>query len=148
MTDHGMADVIYMEPLVPDIVSKIIAKEKPDGLLPTMGGQTGLNLAAQLGMLGVLEEHGVELLGTPLETIQTAEDRDKFRDLMLGIGEAIPRSRAVSTLEEAVFTARDIGYPVSIRPAYTLGGTGGGMAYNETELRKVVERGLVASIVN
>jgi carbamoyl-phosphate synthase large subunit len=148
MTDHGMADVIYMEPLVPDIVSKIIAKEKPDGLLPTMGGQTGLNLAAQLGMLGVLEEHGVELLGTPLETIQTAEDRDKFRDLMLGIGEAIPRSRAVSTLEEAVFTARDIGYPVIIRPAYTLGGTGGGMAYNETELRKVVERGLAASIVN
>ncbi len=147
MTDDGMADVIYIEPLVPDVVSRIIEKEKPDGLLPTMGGQTGLNLAAQLGMLGVLEQNGVELLGTPLETIQTAEDRDKFKELMLRIGEDIPASRAVTTIEEAEFTARDIGYPVIIRPAYTLGGTGGGMAYNETELRKVVERGLAASIV-
>ena len=148
MTDQGMADTIYVEPLVPDYIARIIEKEKPDGLLPTMGGQTGLNLAAQLGMLGVLEENGVELLGTPLDTIQTAEDRDKFKELMMRIGESIPDSRAVSTIEEAVFTAQDIGYPVIIRPAYTLGGTGGGMAHNETELRKVVERGLTASIVN
>jgi len=146
MTDTGMADRIYIEPLMPDIVSKIIEKEKPDGLLPTMGGQTGLNLAAQLGTLGVLDENHVELLGTPLETIQTAEDREKFRELMLGIGEAIPASRAVSSVDEALFTAQDIGYPVIIRPAYTLGGTGGGMAENETELRKVVERGLQSSI--
>ncbi len=148
MTDTDMADVVYMEPLVPDIVTKIIEKERPDGLLPTMGGQTGLNLAAQLGMLGVLEKYDVELLGTPLETIQAAEDRDKFRALMLEINEAIPRSRAVATVEEAVFTAQEIGYPVIVRPAYTLGGTGGGMAYNETELRKIVDRGLRSSIVN
>ncbi len=148
MTDTDMADVVYMEPLVPDTLSRIIEKEKPDGLLPTMGGQTGLNLAAQLGMLGVLDQHGVELLGTPLETIQMAEDRDKFRALMLSIDEAIPPSRAVSTVEEALFTAQDIGYPLIVRPAYTLGGTGGGMAYNETDLRKAVERGLRASIVN
>ncbi len=148
MTDTDMADVVYMEPLVPDIVTKIIEKERPDGMLPTMGGQTGLNLAAQLGMLGVLDQYGVELLGTPLETIQAAEDRDKFRALMLEINEAIPRSRAVTTVEEAVFTAQDVGYPAIVRPAYTLGGTGGGMAFNETELRKIVDRGLRSSIVN
>ena len=147
MTDTDIADIVYMEPLVPEVVSRIIEKERPDGLLPTMGGQTGLNLAAQLGTLGVLEQYDVELLGTPLETIQMAEDREKFRNLMISIGEAIPESRAITSVEEAVFTAKDLGYPVVVRPAYTLGGTGGGIARNETELRKIVQRGLDASIV-
>ncbi|MFQ5887773.1 MAG: carbamoyl-phosphate synthase large subunit, partial [Candidatus Hydrothermarchaeales archaeon] len=147
-TDEEIADIIYIEPLVPEIMAKIIEKEKPDGLLPSMGGQTGLNLAAQLADLGVLQEFDVEVLGTPVEAIKTGEDRELFANLMEDIGEPIPESRAVESIEDAKKAANNIGYPVIIRPAYTLGGTGGGVADNEKELETVVKRGLNASMIH
>jgi carbamoyl-phosphate synthase large subunit len=131
MTDPNMADRVYIEPLTVEFLERIIAKERPDGLIPTLGGQTGLNLATQLAMEGILDRYGVELLGTPLTAIQNAEDRELFRRLMQQIGEPIPESVAVTSVEEAIAFANRIGYPVIIRPAYTLGGTGGGIAYNE-----------------
>ncbi len=147
-TDNEIADIIYLEPLTPEIVAKIIRKEKPDGLLPTMGGQTGLNLAAQLADLGVLSEAEVEVLGTSVDTIKKAEDRELFAELMKKIGEPIPESYAVTTIEDAKKASKRIGYPVVIRPAYTLGGTGGGVAKNEDELVKVASRGIAASMVH
>ncbi|MFQ6137133.1 MAG: carbamoyl-phosphate synthase large subunit [Candidatus Hydrothermarchaeales archaeon] len=147
-TDKEIADIIYIEPLIPEIVAKIIEGEKPDGLLPSMGGQTGLNLAAQLADLGVLDEHNVEVLGTSVEAIKRGEDRELFADLMKDIDEPIPMSVAVDSLEEAKRAADEIGYPVIIRPAYTLGGTGGGVAHNGEELEKVVKRGLDASMIH
>ncbi len=147
-TDPEMADVIYLEPLTPEIVAGIIRKEKPDGLLPTMGGQTGLNLAAKLADMGVLDEVGVEVLGTSVDTIKKAEDRELFANLMKEIGEPIPESYAVTTMEEATEAAKRIGHPVIIRPGYTLGGTGGGIANNEKELEAVAKRGLQASMVH
>ncbi|MEE8168004.1 MAG: carbamoyl-phosphate synthase large subunit [Candidatus Hydrothermarchaeales archaeon] len=147
-TDSEIADIIYLEPLTPEIVAKIIKKEKPDGLLPTMGGQTGLNLVAQLADMGALAEEGIEVLGTSVDTIKTAEDRELFAKLMKDIGEPIPESAAVTSIEEAKQTAKSIGYPVIIRPAYTLGGTGGGTAKDENELEQVVKRGLEASMVH
>lgn len=147
-TDREIADRIYLEPLTPETLEKIIEKERPHGLLGTMGGQTGLNLTAQLAGKGVLEEYGVEVLGTGVETITTAEDRDHFSALMKEIGEPIPESHAVDSLEEARRVAGEIGYPVIIRPAYTLGGTGGGVAEDEGELEKVAQRGLEASMVH
>ncbi len=146
-TDREIADIIYLEPLVPEIVAKIIAKEKPDGFIGTMGGQTGLNITAQLADMGVFEEHGVEVLGTGVETIKRAEDRELFAELMKEIREPIPESYAVNSVEEALEAAERIGYPVIIRPAYTLGGTGGGVAHNEAELRNIAQRGLSASLV-
>lgn len=128
-------------------MERIIAKERPDGIIPTLGGQTGLNLATQLAMEGVLDRYGVELLGTPLTAIQNAEDRELFRQLMQQIGEPIPESVAVTSVEEAIAFANRIGYPVIIRPAYTLGGTGGGIANNEDELRQIVQRGLALSLI-
>ncbi|MFQ5814969.1 MAG: carbamoyl-phosphate synthase large subunit [Candidatus Hydrothermarchaeaceae archaeon] len=147
-TDSEIADIIYLEPLTPEIVTKIIKKEKPGGLLPTMGGQTGLNLAAQLSDIDVLEEENVEILGTSIDAIKKAEDRELFAELMKRIGEPIPDGAAVTTLEDAKKAAKRIGYPVIIRPAYTLGGTGGGAAKDEKELIAVVKRGLSASIVH
>lgn len=148
MTDANMADRVYIEPLTPGFVTRIIRQEKPDGLLPTLGGQVGLNLALQLAEFGVLEEEGVQLLGTPLEAIKRAEDRELFKEMMKTIGEPIPESAIVSTLEEAGAFAREIGFPLIVRPAYTLGGTGGGIAYNMSELRAITSRGLKHSIIN
>jgi len=147
MTDPNMADRVYIEPLTVEFLERIIAKERPDGIIPTLGGQTGLNLATQLAMEGVLDRYGVELLGTPLTAIQNAEDRELFRRLMQQIGEPIPESVAVTSVEEAIAFAEQVGYPVIIRPAYTLGGTGGGIAYNEDELRQIVQRGLALSLI-
>ncbi|WP_044642517.1 carbamoyl-phosphate synthase large subunit [Risungbinella massiliensis] len=142
MTDTNMADRVYIEPLTPEFVTQIIRKERPDGLLPTLGGQTGLNLAVELAKQGVLEREGVRLLGTDLRAITCAEDRDEFRNLMFKLNEPVPSSEIVNTIEEAVSFANEIGYPVIVRPAYTLGGTGGGIAHNEAELRETVDNGL------
>lgn len=147
-TDREIADIIYIEPLTPEIVAQIIRKEKPDGLIATMGGQTGLNLTAKLEEMGVLRECGVEVLGTGVHSIKLAEDRRLFANLMKEIGEPIPKSRAVNSIEEAYEAVKETGYPAIIRPAYTLGGTGGGVAHNEAELRSVVKRGLEASMVH
>jgi carbamoyl-phosphate synthase large subunit len=146
-TDREIADIIYVEPLTPEIVAQIIRKEKPDGLIATMGGQTGLNITAKLEEMGVLKECNVEVLGTGVHSIKLAEDRQLFANLMKEIGEPIPKSRAVNSIEEAYEAVKETGYPAIIRPAYTLGGTGGGVAYNETELRRVVKTGLEASMV-
>ncbi|HLE02327.1 MAG TPA: carbamoyl phosphate synthase large subunit, partial [Dehalococcoidia bacterium] len=147
-TDREIADIIYIEPLTPEIVARIIEKERPDGFLPTMGGQTGLNLASKLAEMGVLDRCNVQVLGTSIEAIRMAEDRALFAKLMREIGEPVPPSAAVKSLEEAKRAAREIGYPVIIRPAYTLGGTGGGMAGDEEELLKVARRGIEASMVH
>ncbi|WP_088336037.1 carbamoyl-phosphate synthase large subunit [Methanopyrus sp. KOL6] len=148
MTDPNMADRVYLEPLDAQVVAKIIEEERPDGILPTLGGQTGLNIAVELDEMGILEEYDVEVLGTPVETIVRAEDRDEFRAFMEKIGEPVCTSEAVSSVEEAKEVAEEIGYPVVVRPAYTLGGTGGGIAEDEEELKMVVERGLEYSRVN
>jgi Carbamoylphosphate synthase large subunit (split gene in MJ) len=145
MTDTNMADRVYIEPLTAEFVTKVIRQERPDGLLATLGGQTGLNLAVELAEAGVLAREGVELLGTDLDAIQKAEDREKFRALMRELGEPVPDSAIVHTVEEAVAFAEDVGYPVIVRPAYTLGGTGGGIAGDEDSLRAIVAAGLRAS---
>ena len=148
MTDHTVADQVYMEPLTVEFLTKIIRKEQPDALLPTLGGQTGLNLAVALEEKGVLKDYNVELLGTSLETIEKAEDREKFRDLMNEISEPVPESSIVTTEEQALDFAKEIGYPLIVRPAYTLGGTGGGMCYNEEDLLEITRAGLSLSPVN
>ncbi len=148
MTDANMADRVYIEPLTPEFVARVIRKEKPDGLLPSLGGQVGLNMALQLANAGVLEAEGVQLLGTPLEAIRRAEDREEFKLTMERIGEPIPESTIVSSVNEAVAFAREIGFPLVVRPAYTLGGTGGGMVYDMDELKATVTRGLKASIIH
>ncbi len=147
MTDLEMADKIYIEPLTVEFVARVVAKERPQGLIPTLGGQVGLNLAVQLAEAGVLEEYGVRLLGTPLEAIKKAEDRELFKRMLQEIGEPVPESRVVSSVEEAVAFAREIGYPVVVRPAYTLGGTGGGLVASEEELKVVASRGLALSMI-
>ena len=145
MTDEGTADRVYIEPLTVEVVERIIARERPDGILPTLGGQTGLNLAVDLADAGVLEKHGVKLLGTSLETIRTSEDRDLFRQFLHDIGEPEPENMSVSTMEEARQVGRDMGLPLVIRPAYTLGGTGGGIADTWEEFEATVQSGLSAS---
>jgi carbamoyl-phosphate synthase large subunit len=142
MTDTNMADKVYIEPLTKDFLARIIRQEKPDGLLATLGGQTGLNLAIELDEAGILEEENVVLLGTDLEAIKKAEDRELFRSLMQEIGEPVPPSDIIHTVEEALVFADRIGYPIIVRPAYTLGGTGGGIAATEEELREIVSSGL------
>src|SRR5207245_1167443 len=141
MTDPGVADVTYLEPLTVEVLERVIAKERPGGLLATLGGQTGLNLAVALAEAGVLERYGTRLLGTPLSAIQQAEDREAFKQLLLSIGEPVPESRTVTAVESAVALAGEIGYPLVVRPAFTLGGTGGGMAHDEAELRERERRG-------
>src|SRR5206468_3203806 len=128
-----------------DIISRIIERERPDGLLPTLGGQTGLNLAVALADSGVLDRFGVRSLGTPIETIRAAEDRELFRDLLLSIGEPVPESEIVTDLDQARAVAKRIGLPTVVRPAYTLGGTGGGIAHTFDELEHVARGGLAAS---
>lgn len=147
MTDKEIADKVYIEPLTLAFVSRILRKERPDALLPTLGGQTGLNLAMELSKAGILQELGVELLGTPLSAIDQAEDRDLFKQLMKELGEPIPESEIVTTVEGAISFANAIGYPVIVRPAFTLGGTGGGICTNEEALRDIVENGLKLSPV-
>ncbi len=145
MTDEEVADKIYMEPLTIASLEAIIAKERPDGILPTLGGQTGLNLAVELADAGILQKYQVELLGTPLSTIKKGEDREEFKQMMLEIGEPVPESRTVNTVVEAASFAEAIGYPVIVRPAYTLGGFGGGIASDPQELQQVAKKGLAAS---
>ena len=145
MTDPGVADVTYLEPLTVEVLERIIARERPDGLLPTLGGQTGLNLAVALADAGVLEKYEVKVLGTPLDAIRRSEDREAFKQLLIEIGEPVPESVTARTVDEAVVFADRIGYPVVIRPAYTLGGTGGGFAGDPEELRDRARRGINAS---
>lgn len=147
MTDTEMADVVYIEPLTLEFVSRIIRKERPDAIVPTLGGQTGLNLAVELAKSGVLEECGVEILGTKLSAIEQAEDRDLFRTLMNELGEPVPESDIIHNLEEARQFVQTVGYPVIVRPAFTLGGTGGGICHNEAELIETVQSGLKYSPV-
>ncbi|RNC29480.1 MAG: Carbamoyl-phosphate synthase large chain [Candidatus Dichloromethanomonas elyunquensis] len=147
MTDREVADKVYIEPLTVEFLERIIEKERPDGLLPTMGGQTGLNLAFQLSKAGILQRCGVTLLGTPLESISQAEDREHFRNLMRQIGEPIPASAIVSEVEEALRFAEEIGYPVIVRPAFTLGGTGGGIAQDAENLETIASSGIKASMI-
>ncbi|RBP95176.1 carbamoyl-phosphate synthase large subunit [Cytobacillus firmus] len=147
MTDTEIADAVYIEPLTLEFVSRIIRKERPDALVPTLGGQTGLNLAVELAESGVLEECGVEILGTKLSAIQKAEDRDLFRSLMNELGEPVPESEIIHNLEEAYKFVNRIGYPVIVRPAFTLGGTGGGICHDEEELIEIVTSGLKNSPV-
>ncbi len=145
MTDPGLADATYIEPITPEIVEKIIAREKPDALLPTMGGQTALNTAMKLAANGALERHGVELIGAKADVIDRAEDRLKFRDAMAEIGIESPRSAIAHTMAEAREALALVGLPAVIRPSFTLGGTGGGIAYNKEEFEQIVSGGLEAS---
>ncbi|HWO54541.1 MAG TPA: carbamoyl-phosphate synthase large subunit [Paenibacillus cookii] len=142
MTDTNMADKVYIEPITLDFVTQIIRQERPDGLLPTLGGQTGLNMAVELAKAGILEQENVKLLGTQLTSIEKAEDRDLFRELMRELEQPVPESTIVTTLEEALKFADEVGYPVIVRPAYTLGGTGGGICATEEELRETVSSGI------
>lgn len=148
MTDEGIADITYIEPLTVDMIARIIAKERPDGLLPTLGGQTGLNLAVGLADAGILERYNVRSLGTPIQTIRNAEDRELFKQLLISINEPVPGSNTVNTMEQAREVARELGLPLIVRPAYTLGGTGGGIANNWEELESVVSRGLSNSPIS
>ncbi|CZQ84043.1 carbamoyl-phosphate synthase large subunit [Trichococcus flocculiformis] len=142
MTDVEIADKVYMEPLSVEFITNIIRKERPDALLPTLGGQTGLNMAVGLDKAGVLEEFNVELLGTKLSSIQQAEDRDLFRQLMAELHQPVPESDIIHTVDEALRFAAEIGYPLIVRPAFTMGGTGGGICHNEADLREIVANGL------
>ncbi|WP_414052765.1 carbamoyl-phosphate synthase large subunit [Macrococcus animalis] len=147
MTDTEIADKVYIEPLTLDFVARIIRKEQPDALLPTLGGQTGLNMAVQLEEAGILKENNVQLLGTELSSINQAEDRDLFRNLMYELDVPVPESDIVNTVEQAVDFATEIGYPVIVRPAFTMGGTGGGICHDKAELIEIVTNGLKYSPV-
>ena len=148
MTDTFIADKVYMEPLKLEYVAKIIRYERPDAIVPGLGGQTGLNLAVQLAKKGVLEECGVEILGTSFESIEQAEDRELFKQLCIDLGEPVLPSEVVNSIEEAVEVAKKIGYPLVLRPAFTLGGTGGGFVDNEEELRELMRNALALSPVH
>ena len=145
-TDMDMADTVYTEPLTPEVVAKIIKEENIDSILPTMGGQTGLNIATGLGDLGLLE--GIKVLGSDVQTIKDVEDRDLFANLMDEIDEQIPKCQAVESVDAALEAVKDIGYPVIVRPAFTLGGTGGGIAHNQEELIEIATHGLDMSFIN
>ncbi|MCB9965133.1 MAG: carbamoyl-phosphate synthase large subunit [Rhodospirillales bacterium] len=147
MTDPDMADATYIEPITPDMVTKVLEKERPDALLPTMGGQTALNTALALAENGTLDRLGIELIGAKAEVIDKAEDRQKFRDCMDELGLISPKSHVVNTLSEGIEALKDIGLPCIIRPSFTLGGTGGGIAYNRDEFERIVREGLDASPV-
>jgi len=148
MTDPGMADITYIEPLNLETMVKIIEKELPDALLPNLGGQTGLNLSSQLHSSGVLDKFGVKLIGVQADAIERGEDRIEFKKTMERLGIEMPRSKPANSIEEAEAIAREMGFPVVIRPAYTMGGTGGGLVYNMDEFREVASRGIAASMVN
>jgi carbamoyl-phosphate synthase large subunit len=148
MTDPEVADAVYLEPLTVASLEAIIERERPDALLPSLGGQTGLNLAVELSESGVIERYGLELLGTPIETIVLAEDRARFKEAMIAIGQPVPASTVVTDIEAAVAFGLEAGYPLVIRPAYTLGGTGGGVVRDEAELRETLAVGLAASLIH
>ncbi|MEN6319209.1 MAG: carbamoyl-phosphate synthase large subunit [Syntrophaceae bacterium] len=148
MTDPEMADRTYVEPITPEAVEKVIAKERPDALLPTIGGQTGLNTAVAVAEGGVLERYGVEMIGASLDVIKKAEDREKFRDAMKHIGLRVPRSGFAKNMDDVFTVAADIGFPIIIRPSFTLGGTGSGVAYNREELAETAKAGLDASMIH
>jgi carbamoyl-phosphate synthase large subunit len=145
MTDAETADRIYLEPLTPEFLDRVLEAERPQGLLATLGGQTGLNLAAELDRLGILEKYGVELLGTPLSAIREGEDRELFRDAMKRIGQPVPESLVTNSVEDSIAFAEALGSQVVIRPAFTLGGTGGGLATGPDEVREIATRGITAS---
>ena len=145
MTDPGLADATYIEPITPETVARIIEREKPDALLPTMGGQTGLNTALALAKDGTLETHGVELIGASMDAIDKAEDRERFKGAMAKIGLECPRGTVATTLEEAQEALTKIGLPAIIRPSFTMGGTGGGIAYNRDEFLAITVSGFDAS---
>jgi carbamoyl-phosphate synthase large subunit len=147
MTDPGMADKTYIEPLNEFALTEIIKKERPDALLPNLGGQTALNLSLQLAKKGILDQYGVKVIGVNIDAIERGEDRVAFKETMKKLGVDMPKSTAVNTVEDAEKIAAELGYPVVIRPAYTMGGTGGGLVYNVEELRTIASRGLAASIV-
>jgi len=146
MTDEGIADIVYIEPLTLEVLARIIERERPDGLLPTLGGQTGLNLAVELADAGILDKYNVRMLGTPLETIKKAEERSLFKQLLVDIGEPVPASATVKSVKEAKELANSIGLPLIVRPSYTLGGTGGGIAHTMKELEQIVANGLDSSM--
>ncbi|GAH70683.1 unnamed protein product, partial [marine sediment metagenome] len=148
MTDEGIADIIYIEPLTVEMLARIIERERPDGLLPTLGGQTGLNLAVDLADAGVLDKYNVRSLGTPIQTIRSGEDRELFKQMMIDIDEPVPESATVNTLKDARKVAKEIGLPLVIRPAYTLGGSGGGFATTWKELDKAATLGLATSPIH
>ncbi len=148
MTDTNIADKVYMEPLTLDYVAKIIRHERPDALLPSLGGQTGLNLATQLHKKGVLEECDVEILGTPFDAIDEAEDRDRFKELCIRLGEPVLESKTANSIASSVIVANEIGYPIIVRPAFTMGGSGGGFANDDSELKELVKNALKLSPVN
>ena len=148
MTDPEMADRTYVEPITPEIVSEIIKKERPDALLPTLGGQTGLNVAFEVARRGVLEKYNVEMIAASAEVIRKAEDREAFREAMKNIGLKVPKSEIVTSVREALRAVERIGYPVIVRPSFTLGGTGGGVAYNKEELEEIVTHGLELSLIH
>ncbi|HRA47086.1 MAG TPA: carbamoyl-phosphate synthase large subunit, partial [Thermomicrobiales bacterium] len=148
MTDEGVADAVYIEPLIPEVVRRVIQRERPDGLLPSLGGQTGLNLAVQVAELGILEQYGVQLLGTKLESIKAAEDRQLFKSLLETIGEPAIEGQIVTSVAEARAFVQHVPLPIVIRPAYTLGGTGGGIATTMAELDAITTSGLNASPIH
>jgi len=148
MTDPEMSDKTYIEPITPEVVELIIKKERPDALLPTLGGQTGLNIGAILARKGVLERYGVEMIGANYEAINKAEDRKLFRECMQKIGLRVPKSGLAYSIEEAREVVKNIGFPVIIRPSFTLGGTGGGVAYNIDEFEEIAARGLERSMIS
>ncbi|MDE3075840.1 MAG: carbamoyl phosphate synthase large subunit, partial [Chloroflexota bacterium] len=148
MTDPDVADVVYIEPLTVDFLEKIILREQPDGLLPTLGGQTGLNLALELAESGILDRHGVRLLGTSLDTIRKAEDRELFKRLLIDIGEPVPESISALNVDDAAAFVERNGLPIFVRAAFTLGGTGGGVVRTRAQLRNVVQAGLDASPIH
>ncbi|MFL7808355.1 MAG: carbamoyl phosphate synthase large subunit, partial [Anaerolineae bacterium] len=148
MTDPEMADRTYVEPLTVPVVERIIAREKPDAILSTVGGQTGLNLSSDLAEAGMLERYGVELIGANWQAIRVAEDREMFKEAMIEIGLEVPHSGIAHSLEEALAVAEETGFPAIIRPSFTLGGTGGGIAYNVQEFREMVRHGLDMSPIH
>jgi len=148
MTDPGIADITYIEPLNEYALTEIIKKERPDALLPNLGGQTGLNLSSLLAKKGILEKYNVKVIGVNIDAIERGEDRTAFKETMNRLGIEMPHSKAVNSVEEAEKVAAELGYPVVVRPAYTMGGTGGGLVYNLEELRTIASRGLAASIVH
>ena len=147
MTDKDIADHVYIEPLTLEVVEQLILKEKPDSVLPTLGGQAGLNLAMELEEAGFLKEHNVRLIGTTAQTIKKAEDRLEFKETMEKIGEPVAPSKVVETVEDGIEFTNSIGYPVVLRPAYTLGGSGGGIAHDQEELVEILSNGLRLSRV-
>ncbi len=147
MTDPGMADITYIEPLTLEYMTRIIEKERPDALLPNLGGQSALNLSSELAKAGVLEKYGVKVIGVEIDAIERGEDRIAFKKTMDSLGIDMPKSTAVYTVEDAEKIAAELGYPVVVRPAYTMGGTGGGLVYNVEELRVVASRGIAASMI-